>query len=205
MCVLYLVIYKKPSFMPRRGRSANRDNNPQRPRSNSNSTQKSAGGSEKQEKKKRSRSTSGRSNAGSSSGKSHNGSSSGKSHHGSVSHAPKELTPEQIKHQKFHKDQQEFVNKVISKNSEDRMHRMLNNIHSNGVRDESKAEAAKKEYKEIGEKKKLEWEDARMTVGYVRMTKEEQRSYDVYLRSKMIKAMTEFRNKCQEVCNAENI
>jgi hypothetical protein len=172
--------------MARRGRTAQRKNDDNKPSTGPRSQSRASNNSQHPGENKRSQSASGRSQ---NSGGKH------KPQHNNGPHVQKELTEEQKKHQQFLKDQQLLINEVISSITEKHMVKMLENIHTNGAKDETKSQEALKEYKELGAKIKQEWNDARKTVSYDTMTSASKSAYDVQWRTKMSKAMAEFRQK----------
>ena len=172
--------------MARRGRTAQRKNDDNKPSTGPRSQSRASNNSQHPGENKRSQSASGRSQ---NSGGKH------KPQHNNGPHVQKELTEEQKKHQQFLKDQQLLINEVISSITEKHMVKMLENIHTNGAKDETKSAEALKEYRKLGETIKQEWEDARKTVSYETMTSASKSAYDVQWRTKMSKAMAEFRQK----------
>jgi Spy/CpxP family protein refolding chaperone len=115
-----------------RGRTAKRKNDDNKP-SNGPRSQSRSSNSSKHPSEKRNQSASGRSQ---NSGGNH------KPHHNHGPHVQKELTEEQKQHLKFHRDQQQLINEVISSITEKQMLAMLENIHTKGILDATKSAAA---------------------------------------------------------------
>jgi hypothetical protein len=194
MSVLYVVIYKKTSFMPpkSRGRSTTR-NQPKGPRSHSTASTKT-------EHSEHARHPNDQQNRGRSS--SRNSTHSVKSNRST--HKPnREPTTEELERQEFHKNQQALINEVISQMAEKEMLKMLNNLHTKGKLDSEKCARAVEEYKQIGADIKQEWDDARLGVGYYgdpekhepAFDAKQKQAYDLYWRKLTGDKMSEFRKK----------